>query len=1760
LPRKKPRPARVGPSPAGQAAPSEIANTVVAGIGASAGGLDALEKLFSLIPADSGLAFVVVQHLERRHPSLLAELLGRQTRIPVAQAVDGMRPEPDHVYIIAPNTILTLDRGALRVAPASEPTSALRIDALFRSLAKDRGEYAVGVLLSGAGSDGTAGLRVIKEHGGLGIAQDPRTAKHGSMPRTAIEAGLVDEVLAIEKIPAALVAHARHLARTRRMSGDTLDQDIAGSLGAICALLHQRTGHDFSRYKEATLLRRIRRRVHVRRAASAAEYVTLLELDPGEPQLLLKDLLIGVTQFFRDPDTFERIGTEILPRILEGKPAEAPLRIWVPGCASGEEAFSLAILAHEHLARHESRRFVQVFATDIDAEMITEARAGRYPAEIEERVSRQRLERWFVRDGAGWRMGKEIRDSCIFSVHSLIRDAPFSALDLISCRNVLIYLEPDLQRKVIPVFHYALRHGGYLLLGPAEGLVSHPDLFETVDKKHRIFRRKETVARPQVEFPLSARGAPPSAEAAPAPSPRQRATAAIERMLLDEYAPPCAVVDERGDIQFVAGRLGRFLAPPAGAPTTNLLDAFRDSLRLELRSALHAAAASGGRVIRDQIPVELDDAVRRVRLTVRPVPGADGLFAVVVQERAAEQADGPEAIAATLVPPPLEQMESELRTTRADLKAAVESAEAANEELRSANEELISTNEELQSANEELQTSKEELQSLNEELETVNTELQRNVEELGTTNSDLQNLFASTEIATIFLDRDLRITRFTPAATELFRFVGADVGRSIADFAPRFEGQDLVADAREVSRTLIPIERQARAALEGSWFILRVLPYVTVDNRMAGVVITFVDISQLKRAEDALRQSEERFRLLVDSVNDYAIFMLAPDGIVVSWNAGAQRLKGYRAEEIVGRHFSRFYPDEEVRAGKPQRMLETAAAQGRAEEEGWRVRKDGSTFWASVLLTAIRDEGGGLRGFAEVSRDFTARNAMEARLAHLASFPERNPSPIVEADVEGRVNYANPAALGLFPDIREKGSAHPWLSGWQTVAPSVREGSAPTRFRVVTVGDRSFHQVLVHTPEEHVVRTYGTDITERVRAEEALRESEQRFAVIHDRAPFGIALNRASDGALVSVNEAFTRMFEFTREELVGRTSPELGIADADSQRRVAAELRERGAVRDLELERRTKSGARRLYSLGVDRVAIGGEAHTLTTIQDVTERRKAEEALQRSLEGLRRLSDASLEVVRETDLAGMLQAISEAALVLTSARSATCGHGNVAGQLMVGGSARAPGTPACPPGNMFVLQKGGVHMDLALGAEAIRLTDADMRAHPRWWGLPQGHVPMRGLLGARMLGRNGQPSGMILVSDKDQGDFTEEDESLLKHLATIASLALQHVEARIALEESDRSKNEFLAMLSHELRNPLAPIRNSLHVLERAAPGGDQARRAQTVIDRQVVHLTRLVDDLLDVTRISRGKIQLRRERLDLCDVIRRALEDQRWLFVQNEVETRVELPEAPLWIEGDRTRVSQVIGNLLHNSAKFTEPRGEVDISAEANASLRQAVVRIRDSGVGIAPEMLPRVFEPFSQADTSLDRSKGGLGLGLALVKGLVEMHGGTVTVGSEGLGKGAEFVVRLPLASAVAPAAEPPPVAPDARPRRVLVIEDNVDAAESLKDVLEFHEHTVELAFTGPEGIEKARAFQPDVVLCDIGLPGMDGYEVARAMRADPALRGARLVALTGYAAPDDVAKSRDAGFDVHLAKPPTLEKLEEALAGRAPAAGSPPRSR
>ncbi|HEX7836746.1 MAG TPA: chemotaxis protein CheB, partial [Kofleriaceae bacterium] len=800
------------------------------GIGASAGALGALERLFSLLPASSGLVFVVVQHLERHHPSVLAELLGKHTQMPVRPAEDQARAQPNHVYIIPPNAVLTLERGVLRVARSEEAGLRTPIDAFFRSLGRDQGERAIGIVLSGAGSDGTAGLRVIKEHGGLTLAQSPETARYDSMPQSAIAAGLVDFALPVDEMPARILAHARRVADVQREAGKDFDEQVTAQLGAISEILKRQTGHDFAYYKPGTLLRRIRRRIQLLQAATVSDYVHHLEQDPVEVEQLHRDLLIGVTYFFRDAEVFTLLATDVIPKMF-AEDSRAPRRIWVAGCASGEEAYSIAILVREHLARIDSSRAVQIFATDIDSELLAKARLGRYPVRIDQQVSAERLARFFVREGDAYQVVKEVREMCTFSEHSLIRDPPFSSLDLISCRNVLIYLGADVQKKLVPLFHYALRPGGFLLLGPSESLAAHTELFTTVDKKCRLFRRNEAVVRPPLEFPLAGRTTPKPAQVRPEepgePVSAQVFSHAFERMILEDYAPPSAVVNERGDILYLAGRSGRYLQVAAGRPTNNILDLAQGTLRVELRSALAKAIASRRRVVRSDIAVDLDDGIEHLRLTARPLPGVQpesGLYAIVLQTMGpASELEGDEEAVAAPEQPIIEQLENELRTTRANLQSAMQDLESSNEELKSTNEELISTNEELQSANEELQTSKEELQAANDELRTK-------VLELDAANSDLQYHFAGTSIITIFLDRELRILRCTPAASKLFNVLDSDLGRPFRDLAPRFVEEDVMGDIATVLRTEQGIERQVHRSDDPTWFLVRILPYRSQDH------------------------------------------------------------------------------------------------------------------------------------------------------------------------------------------------------------------------------------------------------------------------------------------------------------------------------------------------------------------------------------------------------------------------------------------------------------------------------------------------------------------------------------------------------------------------------------------------------------------------------------------------------------------------------------------------------------------------------------------------------------------------------------------------------------------------------------------------------------------------------------------------------------------------------------------------------------------
>jgi two-component system, chemotaxis family, CheB/CheR fusion protein len=1359
----------------------------IVGVGASAGGLEAFTQMLSALPVDTGMAFVLVQHLAPKHASLLAEILSRTTAMPVTEVHDQPRVKPNRVYVIPPDRNMVISRGFLQLLPREEARGQHRpIDFFLRSLAKDHGHRAIGVILSGTATDGTLGLEAIKAEGGITFAQD-NTAQQSSMPQSAVASGCVDFVLPPDEIAREIGRIARHpyVAPDRRKAP-------AGEpdLSKILEILRKVKGVDFSLYKANTLYRRITRRMVLHKLQGLQDYARLLRKNPGEVEALYQDTLIKVTSFFRNPETFAALKARVLPKLFKNRSGQEPLRVWVPGCSTGEEAYSIAIAFAELAAARGSQLPVQVFATDLNEECIDKARAGVYSQNIAHDVSPERLQRFFAEVDGSYRISKPIRDMCVFARHNVLTDPPFSQIDLISCRNLLIYLEPALQQKLVPRLHYALKPAGFLLLGNSETIGSYRALFEAEDVKHKIYVRKpgtHPVTLGQAAGLYQGRGAlghgPGRLQPAGAGTDVQTEA---DRILLARYAPPGVLVNAGLEILRFRGDTGPYLAPAPGKASLNLLRMAREGLLVTLRAAINRARKDSVPVREEGVRVKSDGGTWEVNLEVVPVKGSsagEGGFLVLFEEPAPPPTSLPRGNRGRVKAPKPRtrtaageeaaerenaRLARELAATGEYLQSVIEQQEAANEELQSANEEVQSANEELQSINEELETSKEEIQSSNEELATVNDELQNRNLELNQLNNDLVNLLGSVEMAIIMLGQDLRVRRFTPMAGELFNLIPTDLGRPISDIKLGLGIADLAPLLAEVIDTASPREREVQDS-QGRWYSLRVRPYRTLENTIEGAVILLVDVDTLRRAREF-------------------------------------------AESIV------------------------------------------ATVRESLLVL-----NGNLR---------------------------------------------------------------------------------------VQTASRSFYQT-----------------------------------------------------------------FQLTPEETEGRLLYDLG----------------NGPWNDPEL---------------------------------------------------RRLLDEVL-----------------------------------------------------PRDNGFDGFEVGYEFE-----------------HIGWKTM---------LLNARRLFQQSGQSSLTLLA--------MEDVTVRKQLETALRQRVEELAA------ADRSKNEFLAVLAHELRNPLAPLRHAVHVLE--AAGGDEAvvGQAREMMDRQIHNMARLIDDLLDVSRITQGKIRLRKQPVELATLLTRVAELTRQQVEARGQELSLSPPGELVEIEADPTRLEQIFGNLLNNASKFTAKGGHIWVTAELIHGGPQVpgevVVRVRDDGVGMAPETLPRVFELFMQADRSLDRAGGGLGIGLTLAQRLVALHGGSVEARSAGLGQGSEIVVRLPVlppasteperhgdaggrivvGSALSPVAVPP--------RRVLVVDDNVDTAESLALLLRLKGHEVETAHDGPAALETAGSFHPEVVLLDIGLPGLDGYQVAGQLRQRRRTARALLVALTGYGQEEDQYLAREAGFDHHLTKPVDLPVLYELLARPPSAAGS-----
>ncbi len=1219
--------------------PSPVA---VVGIGASAGGLQAYTEFLEAIPPNTGMAFVIVQHLAAEHESLLATLLARVTSMTVIEVNDEPRLEPNHIYVIPPNRGMLILDGKLSLVDRA-PGIHRPVDIFLEALAESHGHRAIGVVLSGTGNDGMMGVQAIKAAGGITFAQDG-TAVHSGMPKSAISSGCVDFVLSARDIALEIA----RLAGSQDLAFDSGGDDAPGRIDEVVDLLRQKLNVDFSQYKINTLHRRIRRRMSLRKTGSADEYKRLLSEDPREAEALYQDILISVTNFFRNPESFDALKTTGFPELFGRERAHDPLRIWVLGCSTGEEAYSLAMVLQEYMDEVNKPAPFTVFGTDINLLAIERARRAWYPKSIAQDVPEARLEKFFVEMEGGYCISKSIRERCIFARHNALTDPPFSNMDLVSCRNMLIYLQAGLQRKLMPLLHYALRPGGMLFLGPSETINQYRDLFDARDARHKIYVKRPTQKRLEATFPITAGGTMITVQSTRRSGAITRDSATefqrdAERVLLKHYAPAGVLVNADGEVLQFRGDTAPYLTPSEGKASFNLFKMAREGLLAPVRAALQRAQQLDGAARTEEVVVKTNDDFVTLFLNIIPVsyaPPAPRCYWIMFEPREPRAGQSPKTRSRRSSSKvrrlddserQLHVLTQELAATREYLESTIEAQEASNEELQSANEEVQSANEELQSTNEELETSKEEIQSSNEELTTVNEELRVRNDELDRANNDLVNLFSSVEMAVVMLSPDLRIRRFAPLAQNAFNILPSDVGRSICDMnlklhIDNFQQSLLAAVDRGIGQETEITSRDGRS------YLLRIRPYRTAENSIDGVTIVLIDIHTLAQTQENLRKR--------------------------------------------------------------------------------------------------------------------------------------------------------------------------------------------------------------------------------------------------------------------------------------------------------------------------------------------------------------------------------------------------------------------------------------------------------------------------------------------------------------------------------VAELAI-----------ADRHKNEFLAILAHELRNPLAPLRNAVQILKLAPADAEISAKARELIERQVQHMSRLVGDLLDAARAQHGQIQLQRERVDLRMIVERAVDAMRPQFEARKQTLRVQLGKDPVIIDGDSTRLEQVVSNLLSNANKYTGNGGLIEIgvgiSDSRDTEESRAIVRVSDNGEGIDPELLPRLFELFTQADRSLAHAQGGLGIGLSLVRTLVELHGGRVNAYSEGRNRGSEFVFRIPLhneknAEALPNAGTPSLQATSKRPQRVLVVDDNSDIRESTGLMLAMIGHDVMAAATGTEALAMAVQFQPSAILLDIGLPDLSGFEVARKLRQMPDFAAARIIAVSGYDTVEARDRALESGCDRHVTKPVTLSDLENLL--------------
>ncbi len=1108
----------------------------IIGIGASAGGLEAFEQFFTNMPSDTGMAFVLVTHLDPTHKSILSDLIKRYTQMTVVQAEDKEYIKPNWAYIIPPNQNITIKEGKLHLTERSEFRGRrLPIDEFFRSLAEEKQEKSIGIVLSGTGTDATLGLREIKGVGGMVMVQDPKTAKYDGMPRSAIDNVIVDFILSPNDMPEYLIKYVKHLPSDIEQLEAPIK--IKDTIEEIFTLLHNKVGHDFSAYKLNTLFRRIERRMTVCHITQYKDYIQYLKDYPEEIDNLFRELLIGVTNFFRDKEAFKSFNEQAIPKLFENKNLKDAVRIWILGCSTGEEAYSIAMLLKEKMDLLKKEIKIQIFATDIDIRAIDKARQGIFPDNIVVDVPPNLITKYFSMENGFYQIKKNIRDMIVFAVQNAITDPPFSNVNLICCRNLLIYLTAEIQKKLLLLFHYSLNHNGYLFLGNSESLNGFAKYFNVIDKKWKIFQKKE-VNLIDREFP---RPFPPLVDYNYKRKPLEKIKIPekinyrdlIEQLLIEKYAPTSVIINENFNVLYIYGHTYKFLELPSGEINLNILNMARESYKIKLITGLRKLALTKKEIRFDNLKIDENGKNLLFNMILSPIvkPKTMEDLILIQFEEIYPKKDEKEKIITEKTEDiselRIKQLEMELSSTKQYLQTTIEELETSNEELKSTNEELQSSNEELQSTNEELQTSKEELQSINEELVTVNTELDAKIVEVTKTNNDMNNLLSTINVGTLFLDDNLNINRFTPPTSNIFNLIQTDIGRPISDISSNLEYKDIVENAKKVLKTLIPFEIDVKN-INNTWYTMRIVPYRTADNKIEGIVISFIDITNRKLMEEKLRLNSN----ILTHLSEGVALIRVDDGKVVYTNPTFEEMFGYKPGEIIGEYGSIITaPTDKSPDEINEEIMGILLKLGEWHGELMNIRKNGTTFWCYVNISLFNDPEYG-KVIVSIHSDITEKKEKDNEIQNLAKFPSEDPNPVLRVNNE-RVIYTNKTGETLF-NIDEK-----------RLVPKVLEESISQvlinneiQELELLLNRRTYTLAITPVENMNYVNIYGMDITECKKAEEKL--SHLISMVSHElRTPIAVLLM-----SIEYINQNKNNLTEESENELMDGISRNIRLLD----------------------------------------------------------------------------------------------------------------------------------------------------------------------------------------------------------------------------------------------------------------------------------------------------------------------------------------------------------------------------------------------------------------------------------------------------------------------------------------------------------------------------------------------------------------------------------------------------------------------------------------